>query len=198
MRVLVFLITATCLLGCSSSKSSIHVTNANSVQSVSLDAAMMVINADSRWIGEDASDYLEQGINVDSLGSILVQKIMVGYKNQTTEFEYEEFDDEADILVRVTKLNIKNGNFTFDITHPGPMFYLKMDVDAIQNGKLQFSRSYKTTENLSQIAFSDTRWHWMNRTGKRNSGYQKMMVEQACRHLYQTLYFNLLDITLEL
>lgn len=184
------------LAGCSSSASVIS--EDSNTQTVFLTASEIALGEPSKWFTEEAQENI-LGLNLpDELGNEILDQVITGYQNQTGNFELAEKSGSAEILFNIKEVSVKRGRFTFNFLKPGPLYVMKMKADIMVDGVIVSSETKKTVVNMASVIFPEDPVKFMKPSEKGNTQYQVKTFRSGLRKLYQSLYFDVFDISLRL
>ncbi|XWN36030.1 MAG: hypothetical protein ROO71_08695 [Balneola sp.] len=184
------------LAGCSSSAS--VVSEDSNTQTVNLTASEIVLGEPSKWFTEEAQENI-LGLNLpDELGNEILDQVITGYQNQTGNFELAEKSGSAEILFNIKEISVKRGRFTFNFLKPGPLYVMKMKADIMVDGIIVSSETKKTVVNMASVIFPEDPVKFMKPSEKGNTQNQVETFRKGLRKLYQSLYFDVFDISLSL
>jgi archaellum component FlaF (FlaF/FlaG flagellin family) len=184
------------LFGCSSTVS--VVSNNTNTRTVSLNASEADLGDPSKWFTEDAQENILELSLPDEIGKRILDQVITGYKNQTSNLKLVENTEPSDIIFEVKEITVKRGRFTFNFLKPGPVYVMKMKADIIINGEIVSTEAKKTIVNMASVVFPEDPVKFMKPSEKRITEYQVETFRKGLRKLYQSLYFDAFDISLRL
>ncbi|HAH52314.1 MAG TPA: hypothetical protein DCL80_14105 [Balneola sp.] len=195
MKILTFVGLLLFLHNCTSSYSVAH--QEKTPKTIALNASEVRLGDASKWFSDEVKNDILSINLTEEIGKNILQQIVLGYKNQIGNFEVSE-KTESDIAFEVREVTVKRGRFTFNFLKPGPIYVMKMKADIIVDGKLVSSNTKKTVVNMASVNFPGDAVKFMKPSEKRNTEYQLATFRTGVRKLYQSLYFDALDISLRL
>lgn len=182
--------------GCSSSTS--VVSEYNNTRTVFSTASDIYLGEPSKWFTQEAQENI-LGLNLpDEIGKRILDQVITGYKNQTSNLEQSENTESSDIIFEVKEISVKRGRFTFNFLKPGPVYVMKLKADIIVDGAIISSETKKTVVNMASVIFPEEPIKFMKPSEKRITEYQVETFRTGLRKLYQSLYFDAFDISLSL
>ena len=182
--------------GCSSS--TFVVSEYNNTRTVFSTASDIYLGEPSKWFTQEAQENI-LGLNLpDEIGKRILDQVITGYKNQTSNLEQSENTESSDIIFEVKEITVKRGRFTFNFLKPGPVYVMKLKADIIVDGAIISSETKKTVVNMASVIFPEEPIKFMKPSEKRITEYQVETFRTGLRKLYQSLYFDAFDISLSL
>lgn len=161
-------------------------------------ASDIYLGEPSKWFTQEAQENI-LGLNLpDEIGKRILDQVITGYKNQTSNLEQSENTESSDIIFEVKEITVKRGRFTFNFLKPGPVYVMKLKADIIVDGAIISSETKKTVVNMASVIFPEEPIKFMKPSEKRITEYQVETFRTGLRKLYQSLYFDAFDISLSL
>ena len=134
---------------------------------------------------------------VQNTGDKLLAQIIIAYSDQLNELEYAH-PAEADVIFKIKSVEVKRSYLTLNFPHPGPIYKVTMRAEIEEKGgRVQTVKLVKKA-NMSEINFPEVRYKRMSAEEKNNFKNQYKTLNAAIRQLYQQLYFQYFDISLQL
>lgn len=193
MKYIVLVVLFLSSFGC---KNSFTITEIEGVErTVGFSDSSFKLESKTQWFDKDLADSYRRDSYVQNVGEKILKDVLVGYENQLPKLRFSN-NGEENIQFVLRSVTVKRGIFTFNLTHPGPLYKVIMKVDIIEGGTVVDFVELKTLANMSDINFKDENTKWMSNEEKANQEYQKETFRVAIRKLYQELYFNYFKISL--
>lgn len=147
--------------------------------------------------GEQTIKVLQDQRVVEQMGDQLLKQFIPAYANQLQGLEYTEAN-EADVIFKVTKIVVNTSSFTLNFPHPGPIYKVTMFAEIHENdGEIQMVELQEKA-NMSEINYPNERFKRLTTEEKNELENQQKTLNEALRRLYQKLYFQYFDISLQL
>ncbi|GAB5409478.1 MAG: hypothetical protein BalsKO_18430 [Balneolaceae bacterium] len=195
MRLIALLSVTLSLLSCSTVD--ISTKQDAQPQTISLSISDNPIISKTPWFSKELAVELLEASFAETLGENILQDVLVAYESQLPELVFVE-NQESDLKFQINSITVKRGLFTLNLAHPGPLYKMKMEASVIRNGLVIKKLSSSELVNMSQINFANHSTKWMTKEEKLNKEYQKKTFTAGLRKMYQKLYFNYFDISLQL
>ena len=135
--------------------------------------------------------------SVVTRGNYLLREVLLGYETRIERFEQSN-SNNADVQFISKEIRVKRGYFTINFPNPEPIYKMMMDVEVYKYGELLGKATVKTRSNMSAVNFLDHPFIWMYSSEIKNPEYQFATFETGLAKLCQKLYFDYLDISLNL
>lgn len=152
----------------------------------------------------ETEDFSEQTIKVlqdqrvvEQMGDQLLKQFIPAYANQLQGLEYSE-ENEADVVFKVTKIVVNTSSFTLNFPHPGPIYKVTMFAEIHENDGGTQMVELQEKANMSEINYPNERFKRLTKEEKNELENQQKTLNEALRRLYQKLYFQYFDISLQL
>ena len=134
---------------------------------------------------------------VEETGDKLLRQIIPAYADQVGGIEYAD-PEIADVIFRIKSVTVKRTYFTLNFPHPGPIYKVTMAAEIEENdGRIQAIKLTRKA-NMSEINYPNERFKTLNAEEKNDFDNQFKTINAALRQLYQQLYFQYFDISLQL
>lgn len=102
-------------------------------------------------------------LDADSIGKHVLSSIVDGYSNSYTKrVTVTEDPQQAGMHINISKIVIKRGWFTFDVTHPGPLYRVKIKLDTGIKGKSYYIARGKSFENMAINTTEPSTIKWLS------------------------------------
>ena len=181
---------------CTSSYSVAHQEKAPQI--VSIKTPDLSLGKTSKWFSSEVQNDILSTNLTEEIGRNILEQVVSGYKNQIGNFELSNGKDPADIVFEIKEVTVKRGRFTFNFLKPGPIYVMNMKANIMVEGKLVSSQTKRTVINMASVSFPEDAVKFMKPSEKGNTDYQMATFGAGLRKLYQSLYFDAFDISLQL
>lgn len=196
MRKIVLVGAILLLIGCSSSMNLSN--NSEELRTVKIDFSDFRIGESNKWFSSETKSRIFSSDIVENLGEDILSQFTIGYKNQIGNYNYVENAESADVIFKVTSVDVKRRWFTFNFLKPGPMYLMVIEAEVEMEGNISTIITKKSLTNMATVAFPKDNVKWLSRNEKSDTENQIKTFQVGLRRLYQNLFFDAFDISLRL
>ncbi len=196
MRKLITGILLLFIIGCGSSSTILE--SGEKTQKVYLDASEVRIESNNRWFSEESLTAVDVNKTIEKSGQELLELVVTGYSDQVGNFEVVNSPDNADVVFKIEEIIVGQRTFTMNFVKPGPIYLMKIKAIVESEGFENYSLSKKSLVNMAEVSYPDEGFKWMNNDEKSDTQNQLNTFNSGLRKLYQNLFFEAFDISLQL
>jgi len=172
--------------------------NSEELRTVKIDFSDFSIGESTKWFSSDTKTEISSSELVTSFGEDILSQFVVGYKNQIGNYKYVDNDEVADITFIVKRIDVKRRWFTFNFLKPGPMYLMIIEADVKTAENVSTIITKKSLTNMAAVAFPNDNVKWMSKNEKSDTENQIKTFQVGLRRLYQNLFFDAFNISLQL
>ena len=155
-----FLLLMVAVAGCSSSRNAKNPPDLNN-EYAAFTTDSLTIEVNTPHFSDAAREQLK--IDADSIGKHVLSQMVNGYSNSRTKrVMVTEDPQQAGMHINISKIIIKRGWFTIDITHPGPLYRMRVKLDTGIKGRSYHVARGKAFENMANYTGEPTSIKWLN------------------------------------
>jgi len=162
-----------------------------------MDFSDFEFNSNNEWFSNETKTNILSLNMIEEEGETILREIVAGYENQIGNYKFVN-NNQADIIFRVKRIDVKRRRFTFNFLKPGPIYFMIIETEIIEAGNVSIINRKKSLTNMAVVAFPDDNIKWMSQEEKGYTENQLKTFRVGLRKLYQNIYFDAFDISLRL
>jgi hypothetical protein len=172
--------------------------NSEELRTVKIDFSDFSIGESTKWFSSETKSEIISFDIVKSFGEDILSQFIVGYRNQIGNYKYVDNDEVADITFIVKRIDVKRRWFTFNFLKPGPMYLMIIEADVKTAENVSTIITKKSLTNMATVVFPNDNVKWMSKNEKGDTVNQIKTFQVGLRRLYQNLFFDAFNISLQL